>query len=533
MTDLLPAPAVPATPNAPAGSAALLAAALPVLRAAGAGWLTSGRPTVVAGAPGRLDVMGGIADYSGAVVLEGTIGDLAVIALQRRGDGRLRVRTAGPETGRLPVREVEIAAGAFRAPDGSLRSYEAVREAFPAEARWAAYVLGVFYVLAAEGEIPAGAAGAAGAPGAEGTPGAGATPDGAPGGVLGGADVLLYSTVPLGAGVASSAAVEVATMRAVGAAYGAPTAGLRLASLCQMVENRVVGAPCGIMDQVTCTLGQAGRPLALRCQPHDVLGWPAPPPWLTFAGLDSGVKHAVGGRRYGRVRCAAFMGRQIIREHLRAAGEDPGRVTYLCDLTPADYRAHFRDLLPRRLAVRDFRERWGETGDTATAVDPDEIYPVRGATEHPIYENARVVRFIARLGGDGGQVEGPGRAERARGAEERAAMARAAGRLMYGAHRSYSRNCGLGSPETDQLVALVRRAGPDSGLYGAKITGGGSGGTVAVLLEAGPDGAPSARAAGALGAVADRYAEATGRRPRQIVGSYPGAERIEPLILKW
>jgi galactokinase len=112
-------------------------------------------------------------------------------------------------------------------------------------------------------------------------------------------------------------------------------------------------------------------------------------------------------------------------------------------------------------------------------------------------------------------------------------MARAAGRLMYGAHRSYSRNCGLGSPETDQLVALVRRAGPDSGLYGAKITGGGSGGTVAVLLEAGPDGAPSARAAGALEAVADRYAEATGRRPRQIVGSYPGAEGIEPLILKW
>ena len=163
----------------------------------------------------------------------------------------------------------------------------------------------MLYVLLAEGELPL-------------------APPGAPGGVLGGADVLLVSTVPLGAGVASSAAVEVATMRAAGAAFGARLDGLRLAALCQMVENRVVGAPCGIMDQVTCTLGEAGRLLALRCQPHDVLGWHAPPPGATFVGLDSGVKHAVGGRRYGRARCAAFMGREIIREHLRREGGGAG-----------------------------------------------------------------------------------------------------------------------------------------------------------------------------------------------------------------
>ena len=398
----------------------------------GAGWLRSGRPTVVAGAPGRLDVMGGIADYSGAVVLEGTIGDLALVALQRRSDGRLRVRTAGAEASRLTRREVELPAGAFLAPDGTLLPYEAVRAAFPAEGRWAAYVLGVLYVLLAEGELPL-------------------APPGAPGGVLGGADVLLVSSVPLGAGVASSAAVEVATMRAAGAAFGARLDGLRLAALCQMVENRVVGAPCGIMDQVTCTLGEAGRLLALRCQPHDVLGWHAPPPGATFVGLDSGVKHAVGGRRYGRARCAAFMGREIIREHLRrertAGGparlDGPARLNYLCDLTPAAYRARWRALLPQRLSGRAFLDRWGETGDPATRVDPDETYPVRGATEHPIYENDRVQRFIGFL-----EAGTPG-------------ALRGAGRLMYGAHRSYSRNCGLGSRETDLLVSLVRRSPPE------------------------------------------------------------------------
>jgi L-arabinokinase len=187
----------------------------------------------------------------------------------------------------------------------ALKPYADVRELFPPEARWAAYVLGVFHVLLAEGELE---------------------------GLNGGADLLLHSTVPLGAGVASSAAIEVAAMRAVVAAYGGQTAGLRLAALCQLVENRVVGAPCGIMDQVTCALGRPDELLALACQPHEITGWHAPPAGYTFIGLDSGVKHAVGGRRYPVVRCAAFMGRAIIREQLRLSSEPEGRLAHLCNL---------------------------------------------------------------------------------------------------------------------------------------------------------------------------------------------------------
>ena len=456
---------------------------------AGGGWLAAGRETVIAAAPGRLDVMGGIADYSGAVVLEGTTGDAAAIALQRREDDVLRVRTVGPEAARLPCQEFSLRIDDFyneaARPRAALKSYPAVSARFPAETRWAAYVLGVFYVLLAEGELAA---------------------------IPGGADLLVHSTVPLGAGVASSAALVVAAMRAVAAAFGARTAGPRLAALCQMVENRVVGAPCGIMDQVTCALGRAGELLALRCQPHDVLGWHAPPPGFAFVGLDSGVKHAVGGQRYPLVRCAAFMGRRIIQDTLEACGEDPQRAAYLCNLTPLEYRARFRDVLPARLPGREFLRQWGETGDPATTLDPDASYPVRGATEHPIYENARVRRFIAFM---------------------TAGRMRAAGRLMYGSHRSYSRHCGLGSPETDLLVSLIRKEGPAHGLLGAKITGGGSGGTVAVLLETSGDGQPSPAAAEAVKRVREAYAHRIGRLPRPITGSRPGAQHMPPVRLPW
>ena len=84
---------------------------------------------------------------------------------------------------------------------------------------------------------------------------------------------------------------------------------------------------------------------------------------------------------------------------------------------------------------------------------------------------------------------------------------------MYQSHASYSA-CGLGSPGTDRLVRLVRDQGPAAGLYGARITGGGSGGTVAVLGRA--DDAP------AIDRVAEAYARQAGYRPYVFSGSSPG-----------
>jgi L-arabinokinase len=88
------------------------------------------------------------------------------------------------------------------------------------------------------------------------------------------------------------------------------------------------------------------------------------------------------------------------------------------------------------------------------------------------------------------------------------------GRLMVESHRSYSA-CGLGSEGTDRLVGLVLESGPASGLFGAKITGGGSGGTVAVLGRA--------DAGASVEAVAARYRAETGHPATVFTGSSPGA----------
>jgi len=120
---------------------------------------------------------------------------------------------------------------------------------------------------------------------------------------------------------------------------------------------------------------------------------------------------------------------------------------------------------------------------------------VRQPTAHPIYEHHRVQLFRELL------VQRPVNAE-------------LLGELMYQSHASYSA-CGLGSSGTDRLVELIRAAGPGAGLYGAKITGGGSGGTVAVLTQSG--------SGELIEQIADDYSHATGREVEILHGSSPGA----------
>jgi galactokinase len=443
------------------------------------GFFRADEPVFVGRAPGRLDVMGGVADYSGSVVLESPIAAAALVALQRRSDRRLRAWTLGPETASLGHPQVEISLDDFWT-NGTLKPAAAVREMLIGrDARWAGYMLGAFYILKSEGVVPT---------------------------FEGGADLLVYSTVPSGAGVASSAALEVAAMSALELAFGLHIEDMRFARLCQLIEHRVVGAPCGIMDQVTCSLGQEGRLLALRCQPHELLGYETVPEGCRFVGIDSGVKHSVGANKYVRARVGAFMGLKIITQHMN--GFDYGG--YLCNVTPANLRGRYYSLLPGRIRGADFLERYGDVDDPATTTQPDMVYSVRGSAEHAIYENYRVQRFAALLG-------------QARDGDP-SALAQA-GRLMYGSHWSYSTRIGLGAPETNLLVRIARQH-TAQGVLGAKITGGGSGGTVAVMLDE-----AAAQGHDPISSIAREYEEQRGIKPRIIEGASPGARQWGARIL--
>lgn len=422
------------------------------------GWFAPGSVSI-ARAPGRLDVMGGIADYSGSLVAEMPIADSAVCAAQPDPSGAVHVRTlsGGPGIESDVVLDPEL----FINPVSLLRH---LRES-PESRQWAGYVAGCVSILRAEGLIRRGM----------------------------GARLLLRSDVPLGAGVSSSAAIEVAAMRALVDAFGIELDGLALARYCQRVENEIVDAPCGIMDQVTSALGQEGELLLLRCQPHTVEGTLRLPDGWSVFGIDSGVKHSVAGAGYTGVRVAASMGFKILADRAKQ-----GFGGWLCNVGSERYRAITEaEVLPETLDGRSFLKAHGGILDTVVTVDPGISYPVRAATEHPIFEMERVTRFVECLR-DGSD----------------AAMAEA-GSQMRGSHRSYSA-CGLGSDATDLLVELACDGAWKREVAGAKITGGGSGGTVCVLVRADSEAAASTGLAAA-------YQSKTGISPRVIRGTSPGA----------
>lgn len=436
---------------------------------------------IVARAPGRLDVMGGIADYSGSLVLELPIAEATLVALQKDDARRLSLVSLSETdtlTFEMPLAEFER--------DGKPIEYNEARAVFKSD-KWAAYVAGVFLVLMRE---------------------------------LGthfdqGARLLISSRVPEGKGVSSSAALEVATMTAVAAAFDIEIAPRDIALLCQRVENLVVGAPCGVMDQMSVACGEANQLLAMSCQPAEVLGTISLPEELAVWGLDSGTRHSVGEGDYGSVRAGTFMGYRIIADldglSVEQSGDrveinDPKWRGYLANLTPAEFEERFAAKLPESLLGAEFLTRYGGTTDTVTNIEPARTYAIHAPTAHAVYENSRVHRFADLL-------------RRKLGHAEKIEL----GKLMYESHASYSA-CGLGSTGTDLLVELVRSAGADRGLFGAKITGGGSGGTVAVL--------GNRDAEDTVADVADSFAVLTGHHPYIFRGSSPGSAAFGHVVVR-
>jgi galactokinase len=405
-------------------------------------------PVTVARAPGRLDVMGGIADYSGSLVLQRPIAEATFAAVQRSDESILK-----------------IVSGQDRTYTGKLLpiDYDVARRTFHGSDHWASYVAGVFIVLMRERGVEFSQ----------------------------GAKILISSSVPEGKGVASSAAVEVAVMQAVIAAFGIEVEPRDIALLCQKAENLVAGAPCGVMDQMTSVCGESDSLLALLCQPAELQPAVRVPEEISFWGMDSGERHAVSGSDYGSVRTGAFMG-------FRMLSSDGDRWNgYLANVSPAEFEREFQSRLPEAMSGAEFLARYGGTSDTVTRVEADRNYRIRQPTAHPVYEHERVKAFRKLL--------------QAPGSEEQWTSL---GELMYESHASYSA-CGLGSAGTDLIVKLVREQGPACGLYGARITGGGSGGSVAILGRA-DAGAEIVR-------VAARYERETGHRPYIFSGSSGGA----------
>ena len=158
-----------------------------------------------------------------------------------------------------------------------------------------------------------------------------------------------------------------------------------------------MGAPCGVMDQVTSACGQVDQLVAPLCQPAELQEVASIPDDVAFWGIDSGIRHAESGADYGSVRVGAFMGYRIladlaglkVRDDVPLQIDDPNWRGYLANVTPALFEQHYVTKIPERMKGADFLDQYGGTTDAVTQVDPDREYAVRIPCRHPIYEHFR------------------------------------------------------------------------------------------------------------------------------------------------
>lgn len=475
--------------------------------------LQRGGQVVVTRAPARLDIMGGIADYCGANVLEMTLNRTAVIACQAREDKKICAVTLG-----IPSQlksGFQVSLDDFYI-DGTLKSYAQIQELFnkASQTAWAGYVLGGFYVLLKEGFAAYTPSDSQGCPNEEATceneapqENAIANPARQKKQLTHGAAIVLKSDIPMGAGVASSAAIEVAALAAINQLYELKLETMEIARIAQIVENRIVGAPCGIMDQITSVAGSWTEMLSILCQPDKILEFVPWPLQVSFVGIHTKVPRSTTSTAYIETRTAAFMGLTILKKELALEKLNDN---YLCNLTVQEFQEKCYPLLPERMRGEDFLEKYGETVDTVTEVQPEKIYQVRSRVEHPIYENARVKQFIAAI------------KNASRDREHIHDYLKEAGNLMYASNASYRDLAGLGSPEVDGIVNIAQKIGEPGGIYGAKITGGGGGGTVALLCYG--------NVSNSLTQIRAAYKLAWGLDAETFRGSAPGAYEFGHLL---
>jgi galactokinase len=334
-------------------------------------------PRWVAVAPGRVNLIGEHTDYNGGYVLPVAIDRYVAIAgapasASASGSGsRLRAFSAALET------HVDIPL------DGVLT---------PGEPGWANYLRGVVSGFSRRGKIP------------------------------GPIDAAIVSDVPLGGGLSSSAALEVATATLLEAVTGAPLDAREKARLCRQAEHEFAGVPCGLMDQLASVMGDASGALLIDCQFELVRVVPFADPAVSVLICNTNVKHALADGAYLRRRT----------ECIEAA---------------------------RQLGVPTLRDATPEMVEAARGIfDP----VVRRRARHVATENARTLAAAEHL---------------------EARQFTEVGALMYESHRSLREDFEVSSPELDILVDIARGIGQTGGVFGSRMTGGGFGGCTVTLVR--------------------------------------------------
>jgi galactokinase len=302
---------------------------------------------------------------------------------------------------------------------------------------------------------------------------------------LPGAVIRIHSAIPTNACQASTTALLSALALALTELRQRPLDLPDLALAIERAESHTT-APAlhngRVLDALTCLLAESGTMLRYSAQPHRLVGSVPIPRDLRILALDTGVPSATSAETLDDLRIAGALGLRIIDTIYKDLGQTHTPLHgYLANTSPLLYRQYFRTLLPKRLRGQDFTRTYGPLPENTGPLDPAKLYRVRAAVDHQIAEHEHAEQFLQAME----ELDDmPGWGDRQEEVERQRTLQRA-GRLALASHHSYRLRLELSCREADWLVDHLMEYGPDRGIYGARITGRGGGGTVMALVDRG------------------------------------------------
>lgn len=425
--------------------------------------LSSGETISIASAPGRIDLMGGISDYSGGEVLQWPIEKRTYcLIVPNNHSSKIELISVHVEDfaslndskiiDQQYITWKRLIPSEILFEDSMICSNRTLRDRlneikFESNVQnhepkhWPNYIIGVLHglFLAVE-EIDVSSL---------------------PFKTTTGVTIVLVSDIPPNSGLASSAALETSVILAAKKAFGLDSFfspdDTDLAMLCHSVETNIVGAQCGPMDQLTMVNAKKNQLLSIKCHDPPLQKSILLPEALEVWAINSCHKRDIKNDKYLNVRVASMMGKRIIEKQSSCP------LNQLCEISPSLF-AKLSLKLPQYLSGKDFFDEHGALFlNNQNIVDADAMYPILSCTQHPVEENFRVKLFRNFLSSVSSVSEHESNEECFKVLSE----------LMTQSHLSYTK-LGLQSPNTDLLFSLVIddiKVDPNS-LIGARISGG-------------------------------------------------------------
>jgi len=404
-------------------------------------WNTKKAPVFQFEAPGVLDVMGGIGEYSGSLVVTAAAEETQRVAVWATDSDDVTISVidlAGEEQDCGLPRKLLTE----KSP-GDLAELQRASNAACGE--WAYPVLATIRQAILMERCPA---------------------------PKGGMHILIGDGFAPSADLGRDYVRAVAALRAVMGLTGGTAENLALAEIVAQALQPIYGAAV-MRTAITALLAPPKDVmLQLRMYPQTYCDELALPQGVVVRGISTRLGRPTTRQRMLETRLCATMGHRIILDLLRRDGVPVDTERHcLSSITPQEFVEKFRDRIPAKITrdkfVRDFGELKGLDGEGANAKG---VYKTRSRAEHHVYENKRVHDFATALA-------------RA-GRTDREAAMNDAGEFMYASHWSYSQRCGIGGVEADRLVKMIRECKePGAMFYGAKVTSGGAGGELVVLMQ--------------------------------------------------